>query len=591
MSRKIARSQETVTVIGAAIRTISRHGLADASLERIAKAAGLPPGKLHDCFVNRETLLLETLGALCDDLGACTAMSPGGTDEPGDILESFVNACFSAPWCTAERVAAWYAFCRESAAYPRLEALCNRQHVLIEDFLTDNILGLLAQQGISVPVPYASVKGLRGIMDTHWHDLILDPARFRPEAAISECLRYLDRIADPSAARSGSPPTADCTDHLPVWTYRNSEFLELEKDELFRKNWLLVGHVSDIPNPRDFLTLNAVNERSLVIRGDDGVIRAFHNVCRHRGARLKREPSGKRAHAISCPFHGWTYRLDGSLLKVPSESTFPDLDMQHNRLIPLEVDIWMGFVFIRFKGSGKGMADLMEPVSHLMEPYRIEQMKPLKHTAFSQVRPYNWKVMHEIDNEGYHIPIGHPTLHQLFDDSYEDTVIGGIAVSRGIISDKPSRAWSTRHYQELLPQADHLPAGHRKLWLYTAVFPNLVFGLYPDSMEFYMTLPLTPHKTLYRGAAYALPDDRPGMVAARYLNRRINMKTEAEDEQYMVDMQEGMDSSAFPAPQLSALESGVRNFHRRIQERLPVSRRTHPPASGLMAEMNRQMSG
>ncbi len=377
--------------------------------------------------------------------------------------------------------------------------------------------------------------------------------------------------------------TSDC---LAPWTYYDEELLELEKNQIFRKNWLLVGHINDMPNPRDYLTMDAVGERALVVRGNDNQIRAFHNVCRHRGSKLLDSPSGQCAHALTCPFHGWTYQLDGKLIGVPAENTFRNLDKSRNGLVPLDLEVWMGFIFIRFENAKQSLAQMLRPMQDEIAPYKIAQMQPLENTRYDDIRPYNWKVFHDIDNEGYHVPVGHPALQQLYGKNYSDQLVDGLPVSYGVINDQPAKLWSVRNYQKLLPRFDHLSEKNQKLWLYGGIFPSMVLGLYPDSIEFYMTLPVSADKTRVRGAAYALPDPRPEINAVRYLNRRINNATSAEDENFVRQLQDGMQSSVFPQPNLSSIEHGVREFHRQLQELLPVARLKHHPGKGQVAQTN-----
>ena len=111
--------------------------------------------------------------------------------------------------------------------------------------------------------------------------------------------------------------------------------MELEKELVFRRNWLLVGHASEIPNPGDFMTLDAADERALVVRGHGGEVRAFHDLCRHRGSRVVAEPSGNCGSVISCPFHGWSYDLDGRLRGIPFAKTFGPLDRSTLGLQPV----------------------------------------------------------------------------------------------------------------------------------------------------------------------------------------------------------------------------------------------------------------
>ena len=381
----------------------------------------------------------------------------------------------------------------------------------------------------------------------------------------------------------------DFSDCLAKWCYRDDALFDLECDQLFRKNWMLVGHISDIPDNRDFLTFEVAGESAIVIRGHDHKLRAFHNVCRHRGSRLLDADSGQCAPTLSCRFHGWTYQLDGELISVPAQSTFPNLDKTTKNLVPVDLEIWMGFIFIRFVPGGVSLAETMKPVEDRLQPYRLPEILPLNNSHCPDLLPCNWKIVHDIDNEGYHVPVGHPQLQELYGKHYSDHVIEGHPVSTARLNDKPGKSWSVRNYQQLLPQFDHLPEENQRLWFYISIFPNMVLGLYPDSIEYYMTIPVSTQKTILKGASYALPDSRRGMDAVRYLNRRINRITGDEDVSFVMRMHEGMKSSAFPEPELSSLESGVREFHHRIQAALPVTRLKQSPGTDKMVEVNNTM--
>lgn len=373
---------------------------------------------------------------------------------------------------------------------------------------------------------------------------------------------------------------------LAPWTYLSTEFHEMES-ELFKSHWMLAGHISALQNSGDYITFDAVGERALVVVDEQGDVRAFHNVCRHRGARLLTQ-SGNCKNRISCPFHGWSYRLDGALGGVPLPDTFDSLDKSSYGLRPLPVEIWFGFVFISFTPQPCSVATQLQSVACEVAPYKIEEMQPLA-PAYEQTRPYNWKVIHDIDNEGYHVPVGHPSLQQLYGQSYSDRIEHGLPISDAVINEKPATLWSVRHYQTLLPQFDHLPAHRQKSWWYIGLFPNAVIGLYPEMVEYYMTIPLSVNETRYRGQQFGLSDSRRETAASRYLSTRINGITEEEDESFVRDMQEGMRSSVFPEPTLSSVEAGVQYFHQKIQSQLPVARLCSEPAPGTLRQVNAQM--
>src|SRR5210317_821512 len=113
---------------------------------------------------------------------------------------------------------------------------------------------------------------------------------------------------------------------LPAWTFNNPELAQLEIEQVFLRNWFWVGHVSDIPDTGDYKCQELGNERAVVIRGEDGEIRAFHNLCRHRGSRVVEGDSGHCKNTIVYPFHAWSYHLDGRLKTIPRADTFPHID-------------------------------------------------------------------------------------------------------------------------------------------------------------------------------------------------------------------------------------------------------------------------
>ena len=161
----------------------------------------------------------------------------------------------------------------------------------------------------------------------------------------------------PMTAETAAAPA----ETLPGWTYGNAEFYELEKRHLLLANWQVVGHTSELRQAGDYITLDFAGERGFVMRGEDGALRAFHNVCRHRAAAVVRGHSGNCGHAMRCFYHGWTYGLDGRLKAVPGEASFPGLDKGRLGLKPIDLDVWQGFVFVRFAGSGPSVAERFKP--------------------------------------------------------------------------------------------------------------------------------------------------------------------------------------------------------------------------------------
>lgn len=375
---------------------------------------------------------------------------------------------------------------------------------------------------------------------------------------------------------------------LPGWAYTSPELLELEREVLFRRHWQLVGHVSDLPSPGSYLCFDMIGERAVVIRGRDGVVRAFHNVCRHRGSRVLADDGGTCRSAIVCPFHGWSYELDGTLRAPARPRTLPPLDPVAHGLVPIESEIWHGFVFIRFKPSDQPpVAELFARHERELAPYELESLEPLG-TFWRQDAAANWKAIRDVDNEGYHVPIAHPGLQDLYGHNYFDEAIeGGTSRSVGRFNDGPGRRWSVRHYKKILPEVTALPESHRRAWIYLGLFPNLVFSLYPDAVQFYQEWPVAPGRSLQRGATYAKPDARREMKLARYLSTRIDRDTGLEDLQLTIWSSEAPRSSGFSGIILSDLEYGVRRYHDALREVMPVLKNSEEPPPGVMAAMAR----
>lgn len=378
---------------------------------------------------------------------------------------------------------------------------------------------------------------------------------------------------------------------LPAWTYASGELFEIEADILFRRHWQIVCHVSDIPEPGDFQTLDLVGERGLVIRGRDGAVRAFHNLCRHRGSRVVAEQCGTIRGAIVCPFHGWTYDLSGQLRGVAQPRSFPALDPEEWGLRPLEMEIWRGFVFIRFApGPQPSVAGLMARHEAEIEPYGLAELVGAGPLAWGQETEVNWKSVRDVDNEGYHVAMAHPGLHELYGRYYYDEALhGGTSRSFATFNPGPGRLWSVRRYKSILPEADWLPESHRRAWLYIGVFPNAVLGFYPDSVNFYQEFPLSVGRTRIRGATYRRPDESRALRAARYLSGRIDALTAAEDRQLTIWSCEATRSSAYDGVMLSDLEYGVKSHHDRLRSLIPVINLDAPPETGAMAAVNRRM--
>ena len=358
---------------------------------------------------------------------------------------------------------------------------------------------------------------------------------------------------------------------LPAWTYYDADFLELEKERVFRPSWQVVCHESDIPQRGDWHTLEYIGESVIVVRGEDSQLRAFTNVCRHRGSRLVDGAKGC-AKKLVCPYHAWTYDLDGKLTGVPDAASYPTLDKSSSGLAPVDLEVWRGFVFVRlFDDGGPSVAQMMAPYDDLIAPYRFEELSALGRVTL-RPRDVNWKNVGDNYSDGLHITVAHPGLTRLFSKSYGVEAKEHVDRMWGELNDRPSANVSERMYQHLLPPVPHLPAERQRSWQYVKLWPNVAFDIYPDQVDFMQWLPTGPTSCMIREISYVLPDDRREMRAARYLNWRINRQVNAEDTVLITRVQEGMSSDSFSIGPLSDKEVCLKHFCKRIRELIPEAR-------------------
>ena len=378
---------------------------------------------------------------------------------------------------------------------------------------------------------------------------------------------------------------------LPGWTYHSEAFLDLEKKLLFRRHWQIACHVSDIPEAGNYLTLDICGERALLVRGADGTIRGFHNMCRHRGSRIVADERGTCRGALVCPFHGWVYNLDGTLRGPARPDSFPPLDKERFGLPPLETEIWNGLVFIRFeKGPQPSIASLLQPFADEIANYDMAEMVPAG-GIWKHISNVNWKSVRDVDNEGYHVALAHPALQDLYGPTYfDEPFVDGICRSYAKCGDR-GRRWSVRHYVNAVEPRPGMPDHLQRAWLYYGLFPNAVIAVTPEIMQFYQEFPLSTGKTELRGAIYRYRDESRKQRLARYLASRIDRDTMSEDVQLTEWSNEALDSSRFEGFYLSDLEYGVRTHHDHIRSVLPVATVAKHPGEPEIARLNAAMLG
>lgn len=596
-------------LVDATITAIYEHGISNITLARIAALAGLTAASVNFHFTSKEALLLATLRHVADEFEQAIATCLGETRaDAGDALLAIVATNLDAKLTEPRKVAVWYAFMSESRARQDYQQICgDRDEAYFRTVV--ELCGRIARTAPAGAVMDATAVayGLVGLIDELWQEILFTGNADDRSTPRARCVDYLASVfpwrfsradAVGSDARAGADAsTADDAGlvyTLPAWTYHNEELLALEKERIFMPSWQLVCHTSDLPSPGSYVTYQMMRERAFVVRDEDGTLRAFHNVCPHRAHAVVEGAVGQCKGQLVCPYHGWTFALDGSRSVLPSPETFRVHDARRFGLRSLDCETYLGWVFIRFRSGGPSVAAQFAPYHDEFAAYDTAAMFHVgdrySDGGFWQEEvAMDWKNGIENYVEDYHFPTGHRGLAALMKSHYERDY-GGTGVIRlsHEMRDEPSRNFSARLYRRLLPRYENLPEPARKRWTYYALFPNTFIDLFPEKMDFWQMIPTAAGRCILRGASYARPDDSRATRAVRYLSDRLNKRVQDEDNQLTASVQGGLESSGYRVGILSDKEVLVRSFQDWVRERLPVTRLFDAPARGTVARRNEE---
>jgi Rieske 2Fe-2S family protein len=276
---------------------------------------------------------------------------------------------------------------------------------------------------------------------------------------------------------------------LPRRVYTDPGVFALEARQLFGRLWLCVAREEDFPEAGSYLTQESGGEKLLVVRGDDGVLRALFNVCRHRGARLVEEPCGRLRGAIGCPYHAWTYGLDGRLLRVPrAEAGFRTADYP---LAQARLATFGGFVFVNLDAGAPALADAFADLPDFGR-YRLAELRRARTIEYTVAA--NWKVVAENYSECYHCPLVHPQLHRISDITSGHAQFG-VAFNGGPMQLRAGFTTMSTSGATTLPVLPGLDAADRRLVHYYLVYPNLMLGMHPQYVLVHRAWPLAPDRT------------------------------------------------------------------------------------------------
>jgi Rieske 2Fe-2S family protein len=285
-------------------------------------------------------------------------------------------------------------------------------------------------------------------------------------------------------ARGAAPRTAGGAKALGREHYVSDEVFQRERARIFFASWLYAGHVSEIGEPGAYLLFELDDESVIVLRDKKGEIHAFANVCRHRGSRLCAAPAedsgaaGRLGDRIRCPYHAWSYRLDGRLAGAPNMDEVAGFDPAEHGLIPVPLTIWRGLVFVSLAASPPPLADRFLELDSRVEPWRLDELEVAARRVYEV--DANWKLFFQNYSECYHCPSAHPLLNRLSPYRHSASELSEGAVLGGPMKMAKSGGSMTMTGERCALPIPGVEGEDLDLVYYYTLFPNLFLSLAPD---------------------------------------------------------------------------------------------------------------
>jgi len=322
---------------------------------------------------------------------------------------------------------------------------------------------------------------------------------------------------------------SDTVIHLPREAYTSQDWFEREQRLLFGNNWQFAGFAEDIAEPGDHLVVQAGPYSLLVLKGRDQRLRAFHNMCRHRGTQLLRT-CGKAKKVITCPYHDWTYSLNGELTSVPQQqSEFPDLDKRELPLHKARVETWLGMIWVHPEPDAPALPHWLAGMQNKIGPHRPEELVEYPEGATDHVIQANWKIVVENYIDGYHLAHLHAATLNMYDHQAQQT---GFCGPHFHFYEPLSPEFAAEpEKRSPMPLIDHFTAEQPIGAYVPMLFPAFGIGASESSWSTFQIIPLAPDRTrvITRTRVMNLPARKFVAQAARSAKYYADMRGKYPD--------------------------------------------------------------
>ncbi len=349
---------------------------------------------------------------------------------------------------------------------------------------------------------------------------------------------------------------------LPQEAYTSPAVLEWEKLHLFEGSWVCAGSAANLAKPGDQMAVRVGRDTILLVRGEDDRIRGFYNVCRHRAHELLQAGECRNGKALRCPYHGWTYKLDGSLRAEVKGHHVPGFDPAAEGLVPARVEVWHGWIFVNASGEAPPFAEWVGELEPIVAPYEPERLRRGARHEYEIAS--NWKLICENYHECYHCPQIHPQLCRVSPPDSGDNYDRQGAFVGGMMDLVPHAVtMSFDGHSDGVPLRGLSAQGLREVHYYH-LFSNVLISLHPDYVMTHRMEPISTNRTRVECEWLFAPEafEKSGF-SPKYAEEFWD-ETNWQDWRAVESVQRGIQSRGYVPGTLTPREDAVHHFVTRV---------------------------
>ena len=369
-------------------------------------------------------------------------------------------------------------------------------------------------------------------------------------------------------ARNGPPEGFPALPPIPSARYVNSDFNDLEREQLWKKSWVYACHSDELPEAGSYVLWDKLGSPILIIRGKDEKVRAFYNTCRHRGGPLVKDKTGRR-NLFVCGYHGWSYDHEGNLVAIRDERDFPDFDKSCLGLIPVRCENLGNWFFLNCDDDAEPLVDFLGPIGDAMAEFQPDKIR-LAHKAEYEIK-CNVKVLLDAFLETYHLKSIHQQTVDRFLDHLGTTIELWPNGHSRMVTPNRRPEWKDPGVAGL-PETETVGEIARDNNVSLNVYPNIVCPPSPTGMPFIIFWPKTVN-TMLLECVWFSPDWGDGALPDIWETRIANFeRILEEDTQFAPQIQQSVESDGFKGIPLSYQERRIYHWHEELDRRIGKGR-------------------